>query len=289
MQDIYTMVPAAFRERAVFLIRAGYLPRFANPVTYNQKINYRKLHWTNPLFVTCSDKIAVKDHVAKAVGAEHIIESVFTGSRLTLKELKGLVRDHGSLVVKANHNSGPVHFVTPRDSDAQLEAVCQSLKQQLTEDYGKRKQETWYSHITPGVLIEKMIVTPDGADLWDYKFHVFDGAGQGDPTIVLHVDYDRYTAHHRSFYDEELNWLPFSMKYPTLKTRIERPQNYDRMLDIVKTLARPFSYSRVDLYNVEGKIYFGEITFAHGAGRQKFSSMAYDKWMGDLWKGDPAT
>jgi hypothetical protein len=73
-----------------------------------------------------------------------------------------------------------------------------------------------------------------------------------------------------------------------LKTTIEKPENYEKMISMAKQLAYPFSNARVDLYNVDGKILFGEVTFAPGSGRGRFSSIVYDRWMGQLWMGDPA-
>ncbi|WP_104201882.1 ATP-grasp fold amidoligase family protein [Billgrantia saliphila] len=288
MKKLYRLVPVPIRERAAFVVRAGYFPQFKHPVTYNQKINHRKFNWRNPLFVTCADKIAVKDYVAEKIGREYVIENVFLGDKITNTEAKWLLGQHGALVVKANHNSGPVQFLYPGDRDDRIQAVCQSINQQLKEDYGKDKQEPWYSHIKPRVLVERKLRMDDGSDLRDYKFHVFNGKQEGSQTVLLHIDYDRHGQPHRSFFSESLEWLPFSLTHPCLKTSIDRPESYDLMVKIAKLLARSFSYARIDLYNVNGKIYFGEITFAHGAGRSKFSSIIYDKWMGKLWELDPA-
>lgn len=74
---------------------------------------------------------------------------------------------------------------------------------------------------------------------------------------------------------------------PTIRSYVQRPENYEKMVEIAKILAEPFSYVRVDLYNVSGAIYFGEMTFAHESGGGEFTSKGYDLWMGNLWQGDP--
>lgn len=288
MKSIYCLIPPAIRERAAFVVRAGYYPEFGNPVTYNQKINYRKFHWKNPLFVTCADKIGVKDHVASEVGREYVIENLFVGPSISVIQARQLLDRHGALVIKANHNSGPVQFLSPADSDTRVKDVCDNIKHQLTIDYGRIKQEPWYSEIHPAILVEKQLKMANGDDLWDYKFHVFNSKDKRKQTLILHIDYDRHSSPHRSFFDENLEWIPFSLTHPCLKTSIQRPENYEKMVEIAKTLARPFSYARIDLYNVDGKIYLGEMTFAHGAGRSRFSSIIYDKWMGKIWELDPA-
>ncbi|QOR39290.1 glycosyltransferase [Billgrantia diversa] len=288
MKKIYRLVPVGLRERAAFMLRAGYYPQFSKPITYNQKVNYRKLYWKNSLFVTCSDKVAVKKYVAEKIGHEHIIDSVFVGDMITPAQAKQLMENYGSLVVKANHNSGPVQFLDPGDSEEAIQVVCQNIKDQLNEDYGKVKQEPWYSHVKPKVLVERKLHMMDGSDPCDYKFHVFNGRDGGRQTVILQMDYDRHKMLHRSFFNESLDWLPFSWKQPCLRTSIVRPPRYDRMLEIAKLLALPFSHARIDLYNIDGNIYFGEITFAHASGRGKFSSIIYDKWLGRLWELDPA-
>lgn len=288
MKKIFRLVPTAIRERAAFIARAGYYPRFKHPVTYNQKVNHRKLYWKNPLFLTLSDKLMAKEYVRQNFGEEYVIENVFVGSHIDVDDVNKLIEEHGDLVLKANHNSGPVHFVGASSSHVDISTACKSLNSQLKVNYGKQKSESWYSDITPKILAEKKILTKDGNLPWDYKFHVFRGKALDEQAVVLQVDYDRDICHHRSFFDEDLNWLPFSYKRPCLKTSIEKPENYEKMLIMVKQLAYPFSNARVDLYNVDGKILFGEVTFAPGSGRGKFSSIFYDRWMGQLWMGDPA-
>ncbi|KAA0014342.1 glycosyltransferase [Billgrantia pellis] len=288
MKTLYRFIPVGLRERAAFVLRAGYYPQFKNPVTYNQKVNYRKLNWKNSLFVTCSDKVAVKEYVAEIIGKEYIIESVFVGDTITPEQAKQLLEVYGPLVIKANHNSGPVQFLDPADNDERIHHICRNINQQLLENYGKIKQEPWYSHIKPKVLVERKLRMADGSDPYDYKFHVFNGRDGKKQTVILQMDYDRHGMLHRSFFNESLEWLPFSWKQPCLKTSAVCPAGYDRMLEIAKLLALPFSHARVDLYNVDGAIYFGEITFAHASGRGRFSSIIYDKWMGKLWELDPA-
>ncbi len=275
------------KEKIKFTIDNRYFLNVNNPRTFNEKIHYRKINCSNEMFVICSDKIAVKEYV-KSKFEDILIPTYYNGPGLSVEEIKKLVRKNGSLYIKANHNSGPVHMLKLDSSESDYINVVESINGQLEIDYGKKKNEPWYSKIKPQVLIEKRIESENGnVDLNDYKFHVFKRL-DGTFNIILHVDFDRSSNHHRSFYDEKLNWLPFSNAYPSIKTNIEKPKNYERMLEIVKELATPFSYVRVDLYNVDGDIYFGEMTFAHQSGNSPFSSYEYDLWMGNLWECDPS-
>ncbi|MGP4987942.1 ATP-grasp fold amidoligase family protein [Pseudoalteromonas nigrifaciens] len=264
-----------------------YIPNFKNPKTYNEKINYRKRNADNNLFSICSDKLAVKDWVAEKGFSDIVIENYYAGDNIDFDTLKSILTDKGDVLLKANHNSGPVYLLTTLCSDDKIRAACVDVNKQLAIDYGKLTNESWYSNIKPQVLVEKRLKPESGEkDLKDYKFHVFKQKS-GECKVILHIDFDRTTNHNRSYFDEELNWLPFFIEYPSIVTKIHKPKNYERMLKIVKKLALDFSYVRVDLYNIDGEIYFGELTFAPGSGVSVVSDQSYDKWMGNVWHGDP--
>lgn len=271
-----------------FVKNNRYIPNFKNPKTYNEKVNYRKNNPKHELFSICSDKIAAKEWVAERIGEEYIIPNYFVGDAITPDKIKEILAEKGDCLLKANHNSGPVYLLTTKSTDAEIEAACKDVNHQLTVDFGKLQNEPWYSKIKPGVLVEKRLEPEEGeSDIRDYKFHVFK---QDDGTfkVVVHVDFDRNSNHNRTYFDENLTWLPFSVEYPTIRTFIEQPKNYHQMVELAKKLAAPFSYVRVDFYNVAGDIYFGEMTYAHGSGSEVFTMQAYDLWMGNLWQGDPS-
>ncbi|MCW2257108.1 hypothetical protein M2263_003199 [Providencia alcalifaciens] len=271
-----------------FIIDNKYIPNFKKPKTYNEKINYRKQNPNHKLFSMCADKIAVKSYVASIIGEQHVIPTLHIGSHISLDEIKKILINNGDCLLKANHNSGPVHLLTVNMSDDDLLKACDDVNKQLNVDFGKYQNEPWYSEILPQILVEKRIYPEDGEhDLKDYKFHVFK-QNDGSNKVLLHVDFDRSTNHNRSFFDENLNWLPFSSFVPSIYTSISKPVNFEQMLNLAKKLAEPFNYVRVDFYNVDGKIYFGELTFAPGSGSSPFTSKEYDFWMGTLWCGDPA-
>lgn len=271
-----------------FVFSNGYVPNFKNPRSFNEKINYRKNNPLNKLFSVCSDKVAAKEWVSSIIGDEYIIPNYFVGDTITPDLIKKILREKGDCLLKANHNSGRVYLLTAESSEQEIKAACDGIKKVLNNDFGKITGEKWYSSIKPKVLIEKRLLPEEGeSDIRDYKFHVF-MQNDGTQRVILQVDFDRNNNHNRSFFDEELRWLPFSVKRPTIHTRLEKPKSYDKMIELAKELATPFSYVRVDFYNVEGKIFFGEMTFAHGSGYEEFSMSAYDFWLGRLWEGDPA-
>lgn len=278
-----------YRHLHRFVKANRYWPNLKNPRTYNEKVNYRKKRARNELFSICSDKIAVKNWVADKVGYKYVIPNYYVGTSISQDIVKEIVSGKGDCLLKANHNSGPVKLLNQFSTNEEIEAACENINSQLKIDFGKRVGEPWYSKITPGVLVEKRLDPEEGeSDVRDYKFHVFK-QNNNDFKIFVAIDFDRSTNHSRSFFDADFNYMHLATHVPSIKTCLSRPKNYDLMVSLAKTLAEPFSYVRVDFYNVNGHIYFGEMTFAPGGGySDDFESYKYDLWMGNLWQGDPS-
>lgn len=271
-----------------FLKKNKYIPNFKTPKTYNEKVNYRKNNPKNDLFSVCADKIKAKEYVAEIISPEVVIPNYYIGDSISFEKMKELLEINGDCLLKANHNSGPVYLLKSESSVQEIQLAVKDVNKQLEIDYGKLKNETWYSHIKPRILVEKRLMPGIGeSDLKDYKFHVFKQS-DGAIKIVLGVYFDRGINTTASFFDEELNYLPFSYNFASIKTSINKPLNYEQMLSYVKKLSEPFSYVRVDFYNINGNIYFGELTFADGSGCAQFSSYQHDLWMGNLWQIDPS-
>lgn len=266
-----------------FVRHLGYIPNFNKPKTFNEKINFRKRNEFNKLFSVCSDKIAVKDWVSNKGYKDTLIENYGVYCEITALDVLSTLEKKGEFLVKANHNSGPVYVINEGIKTSEVEAICSCVNRQLKEDFGLKQGEPWYSEIKPKILFEKKLKPHTNEELRDYKFHVFNNKDTA-PKVVVQVDFDRNSNHNRSMFDEDLNWLPFSIEYAMIKTNLEKPENYDYMLSVAKDLAKEFDYARIDLYNVDGNVYFGEVTFAHGSGLEKFSTKAHDKWLGQHWK-----
>lgn len=270
-----------------FVKNNRYIPNFKNPKTYNEKINFRKNNPQNPLFSICADKIKAKEYVAEQISSDIIIPNYYVGESITFEQMKAIIAEHGDCLLKANHNSGPVHLLTTESTDAEIKSAVDSTLEQLKVDFGKLQNEPWYSDIKRGVLVEKRLLPEKGeSDVKDYKFHVFKQDNKAYK-IVLEVHFDQSNNHNISYFDQELNWLPITIELPNIRTKIKKPENYQLMIDYAKELAEPFSYVRVDFYNVEGAIYFGEMTFAKTSGAAIFMHKMYDLWLGNLWQGDP--
>lgn len=270
-----------------FVKNNRYIPNFKNPKTYNEKINHRKNDPKHELFSICADKIAAKDYVAKQISTDIIIPNYYVGDDISFETMKSILDEKGDCLLKANHNSGPVYLLTTQSTDKEIKHAVDDVNHQLTIDFGKLQNETWYSDIKPRVLVEKRLdPEPGETDIRDYKFHVFKQV-DNSYKIILEVHFDSSWNHNISYFTHELEWLPITVELPNIYTKIDIPLNYEKMLDHAKKLAESFTYVRVDFYNVEGAIYFGEMTFAKTSGAAIFMHKMYDLWLGNLWQGDP--
>lgn len=281
---ITAALPLKPRTFLRFIWRLGYIPNFRNPKTFNEKLNARKFSSASDVLTLCSDKILVKDYVSSIIGPDVLIPTYHTAKRANPEDIKAVIKKNGPIALKPNHGSGTIEFLDQDSTDEHIHSSCEAVNESLRYDHGKSTGEHWYSKISRRILAEQDLRTLNAGEIpLDYKFHVFGNRDKSKQRLILQVDFDRFSNHHRSFFDEELHWLPIFCKYPTLKTSLQPPSNFQQMLDFAKILAQPFTYARIDFYNVYNRIYFGEMTFCHESGFGKFPSKAYDLWIGNLW------
>ena len=276
MYFIRKIIPNFVLGKIRDIVRLGYIPKIEDPKTFNEKIRNRMRYNNSSIFSICSDKIKVRDYV-KSKGLDEILIPLIDVWPQGQNIDKDMITP--PCVLKANHNSGPVFIVNNKEEITN--SIVSNLNTQLKDNYGIVNGEKWYSNIIPQLFSEKLLIDDSGSIPEDYKFHVFNNKGNFD--IIIQVDFDRFKNHARCIYDEELKILPFGILYPASNKKINPPKNFEKMKEYAKKLAEDFNYVRVDLYNVNGKIYFGELTFGHGAGLEPFYPHKFDLFMGQKW------
>ena len=263
----------------IFKKNIGYEIDFSRePRTFNEKIQFRKLYDDNPLYSICADKYRVREYVKNKIGEEYLIPLYLVTDKLTEEQWEKLPN---SFVAKANHNSGPVQIIKDKDKVNQKQ-IIKELNNQLKLDYGILTMEKYYSDIPRKIIVEKFLKDNERTMLQDIKIHCFnDGkrrcffdlcsreSVQGEVFSVLH--------------DE--NWNNLKVTAGNLDTRdYKKPKNLETLLKIAKKVSEDFDYVRVDLYNIDGKIYFGELTFCENSGFGKFTDESWDYKFGSYWK-----
>ena len=256
-------------------IRLGYKMNLDNPQTFNEKLNWYKLNYCTDLMKKVVDKIYAKEYV-KSKGLENIlISTIKTYDSINDIKLNELPK---KFVIKNSMDSGGV-FVCKDINKINKNDIVDKLKVVVNFRNGKHvNREYAYTENNNKIIVEELLETPDNHAPWDYKFFCFDG----EPKFLF-VGSDRDTGVCFDFFDIDFNWLNVKQGHPHSKKDIIKPENYEKMLDICRILSKDFPHVRVDLYNVNGKIYFGELTFYHFAGLTSFKPRKWDKIFGDFW------
>lgn len=252
------------------------------PVKFSEKLLWRLLHDNNPLYAQLTDKIGVRDYVAAKGLADTLVPTyacVQSADAIPFDDLPD------SFVLKAAHGSGWNILVHPGDA-VDREDIRSRCADWLSRSFSDHGFEQHYADVPPGLIIEQMLEGEDGKVPPDYKIHCFNHGGEHKALIQL--DTDRFTGHHRTLFSSEWEPLPFTWRCPRLTEAPPKPKNMEGMLAVAKTLSEDFDYVRVDLYNCDGKIYFGELTFTHESGMSIIEPAQWDTTLGDYWQLDVA-
>ena len=257
----------------VYEQRIGHPINWENPKTYTEKMQWEKLYNNNPMKTMLSDKYLVREWVKDMIGEEYLIPLIGVWDSFDQILLDTLP---DQFVLKTNHGSGTNVIVTDKAA-LDWKAIKKKVNDWMQMDFAYTTFfEMHYSQIERKILVEKYLETELG-ELQDYKFLCFDGVPK-----FCWVDLGRYKNHTRTVFD--MNWKkePWSQVCETADN-VPKPKNFDKMIEIATKLCQGFAHVRVDLYNVDGKIYFGEMTFTNGSGMDRIIPEEYDQMLGDMW------
>lgn len=262
--------------KKLFIEKTGYQLNLKDPKTYNEKLQWLKLNVRDPLITKCADKYLVRDYITQTIGKKYLIKLVKCYDSTKEIDFNELPK---SFVLKVNWGSG-TNIICPDKNKLNWPETIRQLDSWLLPkaNHFFDSYEWCYKDIKPKILCEKYIKQFDG-NLLDYKFLCF----HGQPKYIW-ADIDRFGYHRRNFYDLEWNSIDnLELKYPKdPKVLIPRPPALKKMIEIATKLAQPFKHVRVDLYNLNGRIYFGELTFYSGSGFEIFKPLKWDHTLGKL-------
>ena len=254
----------------------GKFPNIDDPRTYNEKLQWLKLHDIHEEYAQLVDKCEAKKYVAKKIGEEFIIPTLGVWDSFEDIDFGQLPKE---FVLKTTHDSGGV-VVCKDKRKMNLSDARRKIVKSLNHNYYYEHREYPYKNIKPRVVAEKYMVDESGTELKDYNFFCFDG----EPKMLLIVS-GRGTDQRQDFYDIEFNLLPVHRKeHPNSGIIREKPVGYDDMVKLAGSLSLGIPHVRVDLYNINGKIYFGELTFFSGSGNIPFEPEEWDYKIGEWLK-----
>jgi len=248
---------------------------FDNPKTFNEKIQWLKLNYRKEEYTNLVDKYRVKQYITKLIGEEYVIPTLGVWKNVDDIDFKSLPE---KFVLKCNNDSGGIVICkNKKDFD---EAKAKSFLKERLKNNGYWYGREWpYKNVKPCIIAEKYMEDSISKDLKDYKFFCFNGSME-----FFDIDIDRFIEHRSNYYDRNGNFLPFGKTYcpPDYTKKIEMPKNLDKMIELAETISHNTVLSRIDFYEIDGQVYFGEITFYPGSGFSPFTDEKWDYKLGDM-------
>ncbi len=278
LENIGFLFPDKLYLQLIFRCKMGYWMDFDNPKTFNEKLQWLKLYNRNPFYTTLVDKYAVKEYVANLIGKEYVIPTL--GVWNNAKEID-FDKLPNQFVLKTTNGGGGDVVICKDKSKLDREYVVKHLNQSLKKSIYKNLREWPYKNVLPRVIAEKYMEDEEKGELRDYKFYTFNG----EPKFMLLVS-NRFRGESKSF-----DYFDMSFNHVDLKeigvanspgSDWNKPQNFEKMKQICRSLAKNLPMVRVDLYDVNGSIYFGELTFFDAGGFMRATPQTWEKEWGDL-------
>lgn len=264
--------------KKLFYASMGKTLNLDNPQTFNEKLQWLKLYNRKPEYTTMVDKYEVREYIAQKLGTEYLIPLLGvwdTPDEIDFNKLPD------RFVLKCNHNSGLGMYICQDKSKMDVGQVKKELWKGLKQDYYLTGREWPYKNVKRKIIAEKYMEDDAVHELRDYKFFCFNGRCK-----CFKVDFNRFVEHRANYYDPQGHLLDFGEKIcpPDSTKNIVLPENLAEMISLAEKLSVGFPFLRVDLYDVNGKIYFGELTFFPASGFGEFTSEEWDERLGSWIK-----
>ena len=270
------LIPDGTYAKIFYKIYTGKDLNLDKPYYFNEKMWWLKLHNRDPLLTKCSDKNLVREYVADCGYSDILIPQLETFQ--TVEEIN-FSKYEMPVILKCNKDSGGHVLYDPnKKNDFNETAARKKLRKALKENYYLISREWNYKNIVPCIVVEKVIRDSEGNLPSDYRFFCFEGV----PKLLM-MDFGVLTdqgkhrfAFPRNIYDMDFHKLPVRFGRDNYNGKVDKPVNFTKMIEIATKLSQPFPVCRVDLYNIDGNIYFGELTFYHGGCCQEITPLEWD-------------
>lgn len=242
-----------------------------NPVTFNEKIKWLSVYDATPLKTQLADKYLARDWIKEQIGEEYLVPLLGVWDSFEQIKFKTLP---DKFILKCNHSCGKNIIVKDKKSFDKKRAK-RKFNEWLKQNFALRWYELHYFNIKPMIIAEKLLEPENGEPLYDYRIHCLGGKPEW-----IKITNQNLPNRPGKTYDPDWQLAPF--QYGLQLEPVPKPKNLDKMLELATKLSKPFNFVRVDLYNVDGQIYFGEMTFTPAIGGYKIEPQEYDTILGDL-------
>lgn len=259
--------------KKMFKVRMGYSLNLDNPKTFNEKLQWLKLNDRKDYYTNLVDKYEAKKHVAKLIGKEYIIPTLGIYDNFNDIDFTKLP---DQFVIKCTHDSGGLAVIKDKKK-MDIKKVKKKINKSLKRNFYYNYREWPYKNVKPRIIVEQYMEDCDAGELVDYKIMCFNGKAK-----MIFTCTERFGDGLKvTFFDLDWNKLPFTRHYPTSNKIIKKPKNLNKMIRFSEELSSGIPFVRMDWYEINGKLYFGEYTFFPGSGYEEFDPQSWDKKIGD--------
>lgn len=272
---LFDFIPDKIMIRIQYYLANGRILNLKNPHRYTEYLQWYKLNYRKKLMTECADKLNVRNYISRK-GLKDILIPLY-GSYNNYEEI--------------NFSELPSKFVLKTTNGSGTNYLCEN-KHKINHDDLKELIKKWmkrsskigrewpYYNINNKIICENYLETKN-EDLIDYKFMCFNGKVE---YVFVNAERDSKSGMIFNIYDENFNLTDFKREGLRTSNSIDKPKKFNEMVTIAEILSNDFPHVRVDLYNIEDKIYFGELTFFHGSGYVGFEPDNFDITLGNLFK-----
>ncbi|WP_204444841.1 ATP-grasp fold amidoligase family protein [Bacteroides caecigallinarum] len=267
-------IPDKLYIKVVYRYKMGRWIDWDNPETFNDKLQWMKLYNRRPEYTMMVDKYAVKEYVKNKIGEQYVVPNLFVWDRPEDIDFDMLP---DKFVIKTTHDGGSRGCVICKDKQKlNRKETLRRLKKSMKNNLFYKYREWPYKNVKKRIIAEKFLENEDSSTLNDYKLYCFNGLVK-----CVCISNNRFLGDTEfDYFDDNFNRLPFSQGGPNSKKEIKKPQTFDEMKVIAEKLSSGIPHVRVDLYEVKGHVYFGELTFFDSSGFKEFIPEEWDYKLG---------
>lgn len=272
-----SFLPDAPYLKIFYFATTGKRLNLKNPQGYNEKLQWLKIHEKNESYRDLVDKLKVREHIKKVWGEDHLFPLLGYWKSFDEINFDSLPNQ---FVLKCNHDSGSTKIITDKASmnAGEFQALKSFFDRKMKRDFYFAGREYPYKGIERYILAEQLMIDSKQPEksVEDYKFFCFDGVPK-----IMFVATDRSTDCRFDFFDMDFNHLAIQNIHPNSDKEIQKPKCFEEMKQVAAKLSAGMKTVRIDLYELDGKLYFGEFTFFHGGGFRLFYPAEWEKRLGD--------
>lgn len=272
--QMFAWIPDKQFCKMEYYMKTGRKLNLDKPERFNEKLQWIKLNYHNPLYTKLVDKASVKEFVSNKIGKQYVIPTIDIWDRYEDIDFEKLPEQ---FILKCTHDSGG-NIICLNKKEFNYSEARKKIDLCLKKKYYYEHREWPYKDVFPRIIAEPLLVDEPGQPLKDYKLFCFNGKVE-----LLYVASDRGKGTTKfDFFDAEFNKIPVRQHYPNSDYNIKRPKQFEKMKWLAMKLSEDIPFVRVDFYDVKDKIYFGEMTFCNFAGIEDFYPDEYNYKFGEL-------